>query len=137
MSCDVRKPDFCLCENKGADQLPSNFEADQRLCVRYTDSAISLLPKSEISSFKPASVTVTASESRFMSDLVRNPEDRFSRFNPEILILGNWDAQEGVYEEDNEQDVLDKLESRVVDEDADVDETDNIEDWDTEALAVS
>ena len=42
-----------------------------------------------------------------------------------------------MFEEDSEQDVSDKLESRVVDEDADVDETDNIEDWDTEALAVS
>ena len=52
------KPDFCLCENKGADQLRSNCEADQRLCFRYTDSTISLLLKSEISSFWPASVTV-------------------------------------------------------------------------------
>ena len=39
----VRKPEFCLCENKGADQLRSNCEADQRLCFRYTDSTISLL----------------------------------------------------------------------------------------------
>ena len=38
----VRKPDFCLCENKGADQLRSNCEADQCLCFRYTDSTISL-----------------------------------------------------------------------------------------------
>ena len=29
---------FCLCENKDADQLRSNSEADQRLCFRYTDS---------------------------------------------------------------------------------------------------
>ena len=42
-----------------------------------------------------------------------------------------------MYEEDNESDVSEKLESKVVDEDADVDESDNIEDWDTEALAVS
>ena len=47
----VRKPDFCLGENKGADQLRGNREADQRLCFRYTDSTISLLLKSEISSF--------------------------------------------------------------------------------------
>ena len=33
-------------------------EADQRLCFRYTDSTLSLLFKSEISSFQPASVTV-------------------------------------------------------------------------------
>ena len=30
MSRAVRKPDFCLCKNKGADQLRSNCEADQR-----------------------------------------------------------------------------------------------------------
>ena len=47
----VRKPDFCLGENKGADQLRGNREADQRLCFHYTDSTISLLLKSEISSF--------------------------------------------------------------------------------------
>ena len=47
----VRKPDFCICENKDADQLRGNREADQRLCFRYTDSTIPLLPKSEILSF--------------------------------------------------------------------------------------
>ena len=51
MSRIVRKPDFCLGENKGADQLRGNREADQRICFRYTDSTISLLLKSEISSF--------------------------------------------------------------------------------------
>ena len=56
----VRKPDFCLCENKGADQLRSNCEADQRLCFRYTDSTISLLLKSEISSFYLSSVAAQA-----------------------------------------------------------------------------
>ena len=34
----------CLCDNKGADQLCSNYTADQRLCFRYTDSTISLQP---------------------------------------------------------------------------------------------
>ena len=51
MSRIVRKPDFCLGENKGADQLRGNREADQRLCFRYSDSTISLLLKSEIASF--------------------------------------------------------------------------------------
>ena len=37
-------------ETKGADQLHSNCEADQRLCFRYTDSAIPLLSTSKISS---------------------------------------------------------------------------------------
>ena len=58
MSRVTRKPDFCLCENKGADQLRSNCTADQRLCFRYTDSTLSLLIKSEISSFYAASGTV-------------------------------------------------------------------------------
>ena len=47
----VRKPAFCLCENKDADQLRGNREADQHLRFRYTDSTIPLLSKSEISSF--------------------------------------------------------------------------------------
>ena len=43
----MRKPDFCICENKGADQLRSNCEADQCLCFRYMDSTIPrlLVPK--------------------------------------------------------------------------------------------
>ena len=51
MSRLMGKPTICICENKDADQLRGNHEADQRLCFRYTDSTISLLPKSEISSF--------------------------------------------------------------------------------------
>ena len=46
----MRKPDFGTCENKDADELHGNPEADQRLCFRNTDSAIPLLSKSEISS---------------------------------------------------------------------------------------
>ena len=44
MSRTVRKADFFLCKNKGADQLHSNCEADQHLCFCYTDSTIPLLP---------------------------------------------------------------------------------------------
>ena len=43
------KTAFCICVNKVADQLRGKSEADQRLCFRYTDSTIPLLPKSEIS----------------------------------------------------------------------------------------
>ena len=46
----VRKPAFCICENKDADQLRGNREAGQRLCFRYIDSTIPLLPKYESSS---------------------------------------------------------------------------------------
>ena len=50
MSLVMRKPDICICENKDADQLRGNREADQRLCFRCIDSTIPLLSKSEISS---------------------------------------------------------------------------------------
>ena len=58
MSGLMGKPTICIGENKGADQLRGNREADQRLCFRYMDSALPLLLKSEISSFQPVSVTV-------------------------------------------------------------------------------
>ena len=54
----MRKPVVCICENKDADQLRGNREADQRICFRYSDSAIPRRPKSEISSLYPSSVTV-------------------------------------------------------------------------------
>ena len=67
LSCVMRKPAFCICENKDADQLQGNREADQRLslprkpeadqrlCFRYTDSTIPLPSKCEISSLLPSS----------------------------------------------------------------------------------
>ena len=67
----MRKPAFCICENKDADQLHGNREADQHLCFRYTDSTIPLLPKSE--------AMFCGCTARFVSDLVGNPEDRFSQ----------------------------------------------------------
>ena len=49
MSRVVRKPTVyvCICENKDADQLRDNREADQRLCFRYMDTIIPLLAKSK------------------------------------------------------------------------------------------
>ena len=60
----MRKPVICICENK---------DADQRLCFRYTDSTIPLLPKYEISLAIFCDCTA-----RFVSDLIGNPEDWFS-----------------------------------------------------------
>ena len=54
----MRKPAFCICENKDADQLRGNREADQRLCIRYIDSTIPLFPIYEISSLQPSSMAV-------------------------------------------------------------------------------
>ena len=45
------KPTICIGENKDADQLRGNREADQRLCFRYSDSTIPPLLNSKISSF--------------------------------------------------------------------------------------
>ena len=46
----MRNPAFFICENKDADQLHGNREADQHLCFCYIDSTIFLLSKSKISS---------------------------------------------------------------------------------------
>ena len=54
----MRKMAFCICENKDADQLRGNREADQRLCFRYIASTFPLLSKSEISSRWLSSVAV-------------------------------------------------------------------------------
>ena len=54
----MRKPTICIGENKGADQLRSDCDADQGLCFRHSDSTIPLLLKSEISIFYLFSVLV-------------------------------------------------------------------------------
>ena len=66
MSCIVRKPAFCICENKDADQLRGNRKADQRLCFRYIGSIIPLVPKNEISSL----AILCGCTAWFVSDLV-------------------------------------------------------------------
>ena len=52
----MRKPAFCICENKGEDHLHRHHAADQHFSFPYIDSTISLLPKSEISSLWPSMV---------------------------------------------------------------------------------
>ena len=52
LSRDVRKPAFCIWENKEADQLRGYREADQRLCFRYIDSTCNP-STSYIRNFKP------------------------------------------------------------------------------------
>ena len=64
----MRKPTLCICENKDADQLRGDREADQRLCFCYIDSTIPLLSKSEI---KPLAIFCDCT-ARFVSDLVEN-----------------------------------------------------------------
>ena len=58
----MRKPDFCPCENNGADQLRSNYcEADQRLCFRYLDSTLKKSYK------RPPHIFSSSSESKIRS----------------------------------------------------------------------
>ena len=78
----MRKPVFCICENEDADQLCGNRTADQRLCFRYIDSTIPLLSKIKI--FQPLSI-FCGCRAGFVSDLVGNPEDRFSRVATHII----------------------------------------------------
>ena len=70
-----------ICGNEDADQLCSNCTADLHLCFRYTDNSNNLL-KSEISSFYPSFV---AAQTGFVSDLVGDPEDRFSSVMAQII----------------------------------------------------
>ena len=63
----LRKPAFCICENKGADQLHVNCAADQCLFFHYIDYKI----------VQPLA-SLCGCTARFVSDLVRNAEDRFS-----------------------------------------------------------
>ena len=66
----MSKSDFCICKKN------KDYAADQRLCFRYSDNTIPLLPKSE--NFKPLAIFCGCT-ARVVSDLVRNPEDRFSQ----------------------------------------------------------
>ena len=80
----MRKLAFCICENKDADQLRGNREADQRLCFRYMDSTIPLLPN-----FKPLAI-LCGCTARFVWDQVKNPEDRFSHNEAHMFLISEW-----------------------------------------------
>ena len=86
----MRKPAFCICENEDADQLRGNREADQRLCFRCIESTIPLLSKYEISMLLASLCGCIA---RCVSDLVGNPEDRFSH-NEAHFTFGFFDISD-------------------------------------------
>ena len=77
----MRKPVFYLCENKDSDQLRGNREADQRLC--FTLHRYYNLSTFQIRHFKPLAILCDCT-ARFVSDLVGNPEDRFSHNEAQI-----------------------------------------------------
>ena len=41
----MRKPAFCICKNKVANQLRSNSAAEQRLCFPYTERSTGWIAK--------------------------------------------------------------------------------------------
>ena len=78
----MRKQAFCICENKDADQLCGDREADQRFCFRYTDGTIPLLPNPK---FQASIAIFCDCTAQFVSGLVGNPEDWFSHNEAQIL----------------------------------------------------
>ena len=97
----MRKQAFGICENKDADQLRSNREADQRLCFRYTDSTIPRLPKSNLSSLQLSCVVVQPGLCRtwledpgflttrliYLESLSQVRDNPFWRYCPRVIIL--------------------------------------------------
>ena len=54
----MRKLAFCMCQNKGADQLHGYCAADQLLCFHYKGSTIPPLFKFKFPCLSPSSVVV-------------------------------------------------------------------------------
>ena len=79
----MRKLAFCIGKNKDADQLCSNCAADQRLCLRYTDSSQQFLFFLNLK-FKLLTIFCGCT-ARFVWDLVGNPEDWFSHNEAQII----------------------------------------------------
>ena len=73
----MRKSAFCICKNKGADQLHGNRAADQRPCFPYMGIKTLLLSKSKISRLSSISIFCSCT-AKFALDLVGNLKNRFS-----------------------------------------------------------
>ena len=71
----MRKTQFCICDNKDADQIHGNREADQCLCFFATRIVQSLF--FEIRSFKSLAI-FCGSAARFVSDQFGKSELLFS-----------------------------------------------------------
>ena len=71
----LRKPDFCLCENKGADQLRSNCKADHAFVFAKW---IVQFSSTYSQNFKHLACLCDCT-AQFVSHLVGNPKDLLSR----------------------------------------------------------
>ena len=83
----MRKPAFCIYENKSA------YQQLIRVCIFATYTIHS--STSFIQNFKSLSIFCDCTV-RFMSDLVGNTEDRFSRDTAQMIMMKYWsgDAHE-------------------------------------------
>ena len=86
MSCITRETAFCICENKGADQLHDYRAADQLLFFRYIGSTIPPLLKSEIQ----ASSYLLCLCSSVCIGPGQKPEDRFSRDTLYMIVVKSY-----------------------------------------------
>ena len=77
----MRKPDFCICENKDADQLCGKLISAFVSTIR-TYSTIP--PLSGFRNSKPLAI-FRDSTAWFVSDMVENPEDQFSQNEAHII----------------------------------------------------
>ena len=73
---------------KHADHLPGNRAGDQRLCFRYINSTIPLLPKSEISSLSPSSVAVQPDSCQTWSETPKVTQIIFSLSSTTSCCVG-------------------------------------------------
>ena len=80
----MRKPDFVYAKYKTQISCAVTAQLISGFCFRYTDSTIPLL--SEFKNFKPLAIYSDCT-ARFVSDLVGNPEDRFSHNEVHILLV--------------------------------------------------
>ena len=79
MSHFLRKRTACICENKDADQLRSNCEADHCLCFRYMDSKF---PQT----FKCLAIFCEGTD-QLVSDLFENYDAAHIKCSDSIVIV--------------------------------------------------
>ena len=73
LSCVMRKPALCICENKGTDQLGGDHTDDQRPCFCYIDTCST---HTLFQNFKLLAI-FCGGTAWFVSNLVGNSKGRF------------------------------------------------------------
>ena len=79
----MRKPGFCICKNKDADQLRGNTA---KLISPFVFATLIVKYLSYLNPKFQAFRHIQYLHSRFVSDLVGNPEDRFSRNEAQMFF---------------------------------------------------